>query len=364
MCVVLFFVLQAFLACAFRPDRTRKYLYTERWGRGEEDGYASHFLCVAPASSRFSFKKCGVICGFTYCGPGPPSGPLEGVPLLFIFLFAPGRCALQGGDVCGVQPAALQQGGWPAALLVLEGGGAGVVADDLAVGGGRPLHAPTAPVARGADARVAAGGAGAAQHGTFHQVAVEDGSVWGRAHRLPVQLQLLFGVPQLERAGALVGRGLLPVRQRDGGRQVDLVLQVRVGGLEAVEAVPLGEGGHSQAVGGPGRGIHLRLEGKSQVRVPPPSAAGPSRGWGGGVVVLVGVLPMTLLSGECGWGQGAEPGGQCLMPGEPSSVTQWREEQPESFGVAETEGCLLGVGSAQCPGGDHPSCPGGFLREE
>ena len=84
--------------------------------------------------------------------------------------------------MCGVQPGALQQGGRPAALLVLEGGGAGVVADDLAVGGGRPLHAPAAPVARGADARVTAGGAGAAQHGTFHQVAVEDGSVRGCAH--------------------------------------------------------------------------------------------------------------------------------------------------------------------------------------
>lgn len=232
------------------------------------------FLCVAPSSSLFSFKKCGVFCCFTYCGPGPgPPGLLEGVSLLFILLFAPGRCALQGGDVCGVQPGPLQQGGRPAALLVLEGGGPGVVADDLAVGGGRPLHAPTAPVACGADARVTAGRAGATQHGAVHQVAVEDGSVWGRAHRLPVQLQLLLGVPQLERAGALVGRGLLPVRQRDGGRQVDLVLQVWVGGLEAVEAVPLGEGGHGQAVGGPGRGVDLRLEGKSRVSVPP--AAGP-----------------------------------------------------------------------------------------
>lgn len=36
----------------------------------------------------------------------------------------------------------------------------------------------------------------------------------------------------------------------------------------------------------------------------------------------------------------------------------------ESFSVAEIKGCLLGVGSAQCPGGDHPGCPGGFFREE
>lgn len=153
----------------------------------------------------------------------------------------------------------LQQGGRPAALLVLEGGRPGVVTDDLAVGGGRPLHATAAPVARGADARVTAGGTGTAQRGTVHQVAVKDGSVGGRTHRLPVQLQLLLGVPQLESAGALVGWGLLPVRQRDGGWQVDLMLQVGVGGLEAVEPVPLGEGGHGQAVGGPRWGIDLWL---------------------------------------------------------------------------------------------------------
>lgn len=45
-------------------------------------------------------------------------------------------------------------------------------------------------------------------------------------------------------------------------------------------------------------------------------------------------------------------------------VTQWKEGQPESFGVAEIKGCLLGLGTAQCPGGDHPGCPGGFFREE
>ena len=217
--------------------------------------------CVSPRPP-LSFLSRSAECFAVLPTAAPalaPPGLLEGVSLLFILLFAPGRCALQGGDVCGVQPGPLQQGGRPAALLVLEGGGPGVVADDLAVGGGRPLHAPAAPVARGADARVTAGRAGAAQRGAAHQVAVEDGSVWGRAHRLPVQFQLLLGVPQLEGAGALVGRGLLPVRQRDGGRQVDLVLQVRVGGLEAVEAVPLGEGGHGQAVSGPGRGVDLRL---------------------------------------------------------------------------------------------------------
>lgn len=44
-------------------------------------------------------------------------------------------------------------------------------------------------------------------------------------------------------------------------RQVDLVLQVRVRGLEPVEAVPLQEGGHCQALAGP-RGVDLLLEGE------------------------------------------------------------------------------------------------------
>lgn len=69
------------------------------------------------------------------------------------------------------------------------------MADDLAVGGGRPLHAPTAAVAGGADARVTAGGTGAPQHGAVYKVTVEDGPVRGCAHRFPVQLQLLLRVP-------------------------------------------------------------------------------------------------------------------------------------------------------------------------
>lgn len=273
--------LQAFLACAFRPDRTRKYLYTERGG---EDGDAPNVEGAAQSSSVFPSKKCGVFRLLPPAAPAPAAGFLERVPFLVLLLFAPGSCALQGCDVCVVEPGPLQQGGRPAALLVLEGGGPGVVPDDLTVGGGRALHAPAAPVARGADARVTAGGAGAAQHGTVHQVAVEDRSVRGRAHGLAVQLQLLLGVPQLEGAGALVGRGLLPVRQRDGGRQVDLVLQVRVRGLEAVEAVPLGEGRHSQTVGGPWRGVDLRLEGVEQSQGSPeagPEAGGRGFGWPG-----------------------------------------------------------------------------------
>lgn len=67
--------------------------------------------------------------------------------------------------------------------------------DDLTVGGRRPLHAPTAAIAGGADARVTAGGTGASQHGAVYKVTVEDGPVGGRTHRLSVQLQLLLGVP-------------------------------------------------------------------------------------------------------------------------------------------------------------------------
>lgn len=163
-----------------------------------------------------------------------------------------------------MESAALQDGGHPVVvLLVLVEGGAGVVPDHLAVGRRRPLHPAAAAVAGGADARVTAGRARPPEHGVIYQVTVEDGSVWGRAHRLPVELHLLLGVAQLQRAGSLVGRGLLAVRQRDGGRQVDLVLQVRVRGLEAVEAVPLQEGGHRQALAGP-RGVDVLLEGEQR----------------------------------------------------------------------------------------------------
>lgn len=165
-----------------------------------------------------------------------------------------------------MESAALQDGGHPVAvLLVLVEGGAGVVADHLAVGGWWPLHPATAAVAGGTDARVTAGGARPPEHGVIYQVTVEDGSVWGGPHGLPVELHLLLGVAQLQRAGSLVGRGLLAVRQRDGGRQVDLVLQVRVRGLEAVKAVPLQEGGHCQALAGP-RGVDLLLEGRAEER--------------------------------------------------------------------------------------------------
>lgn len=83
--------------------------------------------------------------------------------------------------------------------------------------------------------------------------AVEHGAVGRRAHRLTVELQLLLGVPQLEGARALVRRRLLPVRQRDGGRQVDGgVRQVRVRGLEAAR---------TRALEGRGpRSVHLNTE--------------------------------------------------------------------------------------------------------
>lgn len=107
---------------------------------------------------------------------------------------------------------------------------------DLTVCGRGPLHVPVAGRTGGTDARVAAG----REHGD--QVAVEDGAVGWGAYRFPAELHLLLGVPQLQRTGALVGRGLLPIRQADGGRQVDLVLLGGVGGLEAAEPVPLHEG--------------------------------------------------------------------------------------------------------------------------
>lgn len=142
------------------------------------------------------------------------------------------------------------------------------MAHHLAVGGRRALHAPVAAGVGGADARVAARRPGTPapsssdsspstpapathhQSSAAHvdQVTVVDGAVGRRPHRLAVELHLLLGVPQLQSAGALVGGRLLAVRQGDGGRQVDLVLQVGVGGLEAAEAVALHEGGGVEAV--------------------------------------------------------------------------------------------------------------------
>ena len=77
------------------------------------------------------------------------------------------------------------------------------------------------------------------------------------------------------------------------------MLQVGVGRLEAVEAVPLGEGGHSEAVRGPRWGVDLGLERAEHSEGP--QKQGPGAG--------------TLLPGERetgrqrGW-EGAELGAQ------------------------------------------------------
>lgn len=62
------FFLQAFLACAFRPDRTCKYLYTERGG---EDGDAPNVEGAAQSSSVFPSKKCGVFRLLLPAAPAP-----------------------------------------------------------------------------------------------------------------------------------------------------------------------------------------------------------------------------------------------------------------------------------------------------
>lgn len=129
------------------------------------------------------------------------------------------------------------------------------------------LHSPVAAGVGRTDARVTAGRPRAASShpstssphpsqapASSHvdQVTVVDGPVWRRSHRLAVELHLLLGVTELQGTRPLVRRGLLTVRQRDGGRQVDLMLQVGVSGLEAAEAVALHEGGSSEAIPGLG----------------------------------------------------------------------------------------------------------------
>lgn len=65
-------------------------------------------------------------------------------------------------------------------------------------------------------------------------VGVKHCSVRRRSDRLAVQLHLLLGVPELQGAGALVGRRLFAVGQANGRRQVDDALrQVGVRRLEA-----------------------------------------------------------------------------------------------------------------------------------
>lgn len=105
----------------------------------------------------------------------------------------------------------------------------------------------------------------------MQRVGVEHGSVGRGPHRLSVQLHLLLGVSELQRAGPLVRGGLLPVRQADGGGEVDEALrQVGVRRLEARR----GEG----VLEALGRGLRLG--------VPLQVGRGPSV-WGPGVVHLV-----------------------------------------------------------------------------
>ena len=150
-----------------------------------------------------------------------------------------------------------------AAVLGVEESGARAVAHHLAVGRGWPLHPPVTAAGAGTYARIAAGWAWApAEHGHIYQIAVKYGSVGRGPHRLSVEFHLLFGVPELQGAGPLVRRRLLPVRQGDGGGKVDLVLHIGVGGLEAAEPIPLEKGWGSPPIPGP-RGVH-DLQGKEQ----------------------------------------------------------------------------------------------------
>lgn len=151
------------------------------------------------------------------------------------------------------------------AVLVMEERGSWVVAHHLAVGRGWPLHPPVTAAGAGAYARIAAGRARApVVHRDVYQIAVEYGPVGRGPHRFSVEFHLLFGVPELQGAGPLVRRRLLPVRQGDGGGKVNLVLHVGVGGLKAAEPVPLDKGRGSKPVPRPW-GIH-DLQGKERRR--------------------------------------------------------------------------------------------------
>lgn len=74
--------------------------------------------------------------------------------------------------------------------------------------------------------------------GRVKMVGVKHRPVWRRSDRLAVQLHLLLGVSELQRAGPLVRRWLLTVGQANGRRQVDDALrQVWVRRLEAARGV-------------------------------------------------------------------------------------------------------------------------------
>lgn len=123
---------------------------------------------------------------------------------------------------------------------------------DFAVRRGWSFHPAVTAIVGCTYARVAAWWAGAPiVHRDVYQVAIKYGSVGWCPDRFPVELHLLLRVPELQGAGALVGRRLLPVRQGDGWRKVDLMLHVRVSGLEATETIPLHERWGRKPVPGP-----------------------------------------------------------------------------------------------------------------
>lgn len=173
------------------------------------------------------------------------------VPRLPVFAFDGYYCAL-----CVVLRKLQSAAPVRVAALLMEERGAGVAAHHLAVRRGRPLHPPVTAAGGCTDARVAAGWARApAVHRNVYQITVKYGSVGRGPDGLSVEFHLLFRVPELQGAGPLVRRWLFTVGQGDGGRKIDLVLHVGVGGLEAAEAIPLDEGGRCEPVPGP-RGMH------------------------------------------------------------------------------------------------------------
>lgn len=108
------FVLQAFLACAFRPDRTCKYLYTERWERM----VTSNFLCVAVLLSLF-FQEVRSVLLFHYCCPGlapRPGTPRGGGPSVYPSLCPRPPCSPAGRCVRGAagSPPARRAARWSA----------------------------------------------------------------------------------------------------------------------------------------------------------------------------------------------------------------------------------------------------------
>lgn len=123
---------------------------------------------------------------------------------------------------------------------------------DLAVRRGWSFHPSVTAIVGCTYARIAARWAGAPiVHRDVYQVAIKNGSVGWCPDRFPVELHLLFWVPELESARTLVRRWLFPVGEGDGRRKVDLMLHVRVSGLEATETVPLHERRGGKPVSGP-----------------------------------------------------------------------------------------------------------------